>query len=57
MKIVAAVFLIIGIWMVTSIRNIDRKAGKKENIITIIIFLIGCLLLYTSLKIMGTKIL
>jgi cytochrome c oxidase assembly factor CtaG len=52
-KIVGVILLIFGMWMVPSIRNIDRKADKKENLITIIMFLIGCLLLYISLKIMG----
>jgi hypothetical protein len=53
MKIIGAVFLVVSVWLLTSIRNLNIKASKKENIITGIFFLIGVILLCISLKLFG----
>ncbi|MDR3258075.1 MAG: hypothetical protein LBT51_00485 [Fusobacteriaceae bacterium] len=53
MKILTIILFILSVWMIPNILHIDRKEGKKGNIITIIIFLVGCLFLYISLRNMG----
>jgi formate-dependent nitrite reductase membrane component NrfD len=53
MKIIGVIILVVSVWLLTSIRNLDIKASKKENIITSILFLIGVILLCIFLKLFG----
>jgi hypothetical protein len=52
-KIIGVVCLIVSVWLLTGIRNLDIKAEKKENITTIILFLVGVILLCIFLKFFG----
>jgi hypothetical protein len=53
MKIIAVIFFLFGFWMISCFKNLNLYAGKKENIRNISFFLVGCLLMYISLKMMG----
>jgi hypothetical protein len=51
--IIGVILLIFSVWFLSCIRNLDRNASKGENIRSIIFFLIGCILMCISLKLLG----
>jgi hypothetical protein len=51
-RIIGVILFICSVWFLSCIRNLDRNAGKGENIRSIIFFLIGCILGFISLKLL-----